>query len=188
MTELSSRTATVELLDAARGGDRSAVDRLFSLAYDELRHLAHLIRRPDTPSTLNTTALVHEAYLKLLPGRELALEDRAHFTHIVARAMRQVIVDAVRTKSAEKRGGGTSDMTLEESLLPGVLPTERLLDLDAALTELEQLDPRRARVVECRFFGGLSVEETAAAMGISTATVKRDWRLARAWLAQALSE
>ena len=181
-------TLTVELIQAARDGDRDAVDRLFSLAYGELKELAHLIRGRDGAQTLNTTALVHEAYLKLRPERGLDLDDRAHFTHIVARAMRQVVIDEARRRSAEKRGGGDVAVTLDESLWQGPVRAEELLKLDDAMTELEHVDPRRARIVECRFFGGLSVEETASALGVSTPTVKRDWRVARAWLVEAMAD
>jgi RNA polymerase sigma factor (TIGR02999 family) len=181
-------TLTVELIQAARDGDRDAVDRLFSMAYDELKDLAHLIRGRDGAQTLNTTALVHEAYLKLRPERGLDLDDRTHFTHIVARAMRQVVIDEARRRSAEKRGGGDVAVTLDESLWQGPVRAEELLKLDDAMTELEHVDPRRARIVECRFFGGLSVEETASALGVSTPTVKRDWRVARAWLVEAMAD
>lgn len=188
MIQNSSESPTLGLIRAARDGDRDAVDRLFSLAYDELRHLAHVIRSRGSGQTLNTTALVHEAYLKLQPNEGLALEDRAHFTHIVARAMRQVVVDAARRKAADKRGGGTPDATLDESSGSQPLRAEQLVQLDDALKDLEVLDPRRAKIVECRFFAGLTVEETAAALGVSSPTVKRDWRVARAWLAQSIAD
>ena len=183
---MDDRPPTVELIRAAREGDREAVDRLFSLAYGELRHLAHLVRRRGAGETLNTTALVHEAYLKLRPERGLEIEDRAHFTYIVARAMRQVVVDAARRKAADKRGGSDTPVTLDESIRAAPVRVEELIALGDALDELERVDPRKARVVECRFFGGLTVEETAEALGISPPTVKRDWRVARAWLGQAL--
>jgi len=179
---------TFELILAAREGNREAVDRLFSMSYDELRHLAHAIRRRGAGQTLNTTALVHEAYLKLRPERGLAVEDRAHFSCIIARAMRQVVVDAARRKAAEKRGGGEVAVTLDESASPAPVRAEQIIALEQALQDLEQIDPRRARIVECRFFGGMSVEETAAALGISSPTVKRDWRVAKAWLAQSIGD
>lgn len=188
MNETAPGPPTIELIRAARNGDREAVDRLFSLAYGELRHLAHIVRRRGASQTLNTTALVHEAYLKLRPEQGLTVEDRAHFTYIVARAMRQVVVDAARRKAAEKRGGGEAAVTLDESLRAAPVRAEQLVQLEDALRELEQVDPRRAKIVECRFFGGLTVEETAAALGVSAPTVKRDWRVARAWLAQAITE
>lgn len=188
MDDAAAGPPTVDLIRAARAGDRAAVDRLFSLAYGELRHLAHVVRRKGAGQTLNTTALVHEAYLKLRPDQGLAIEDRAHFTYIVARAMRQVVVDAARRKAADKRGGGEAAVTLDESLSPAPVRAEQLIQLEEALRELEQIDARRAQIVECRFFGGLTVEETGEALGISPATVKRDWRVARAWLAQAIGE
>ena len=187
MDEPVSSPPTLQLIRDARAGDSEAVDRLFSLAYGELRHLAHIVRRRGAGQTLNTTALVHEAYLKLRPERGLEVDDRAHFTHIVARAMRQVVIDEARRRSAEKRGGGEVAVTLDESLWQGPVRAEELLKLDDAMTELEEIDPRRARIVECRFFGGLTVEETASALGVSTPTVKRDWRVARAWLAEAMA-
>lgn len=177
---------TMDLIRAARRGDRGAVDQLFTRAYDELRRRARVIRQRGASETLSTTALVHEAYLKLRPDQELAVEDRAHFTHIVARAMRQVVVDAARQKGARKRGGGLPAVTLEESVAPAPMRADQLLQLEEALQELERLDPRASKVVDCRFFGGLTVEETARALGVSAPTVKRDWRAARAWLTQAI--
>jgi len=188
MDETASGPPTIQLIRAARDGDREAVDRLFSLAYGELHRLARVVRSRGASQTLNTTALVHEAYLKLRPEQGLTVEDRAHFTYIVARAMRQVVVDAARRKAADKRGGGNAPVTLDESLRAAPVRAEQLIRLEDALRELEQVDPRRARIVECRFFGGLTVEETAVALGVSTPTIKRDWRVARAWLAQAITD
>ena len=179
-----SDDTVTEWLRGIREGDREAMDRLFGRLYDELRGLARRVRRGRATPTLNTTALVHEAYVKLIPTRGLAVEDRSHFRSIVGRAMRQVLVDAARHKAAEKRGGGQVRVTMTDSIAEPPIPATDVLALDRALTELASVDPRRARVVEFRFFGGLDVEQTAEAMGISTATVKRDWRLARAWLAQ----
>ena len=187
MMERPPEPLTLELIRAARDGDRDAVDRLFSRAYDELRHLAHVVRRRGAGQTLCTTVLVHEAYLKLKPDRRLSIRDQAHFNHIVARAMRQVVIDAARRKSAEKRGGDEVLVTFDESSNAASARSEQVLALEEALQQLEKVDPRRAKIVECRFFGGLTVEETAAALDISTPTVKRDWRVARAWLAQAIS-
>jgi RNA polymerase sigma factor (TIGR02999 family) len=154
--------------------------------YDELRALARRVRRGRATPTLNTTALLHEAYVKLLPARGMAVEDLAHFRSIVARAMRQVLVDAARQGGARKRGGGQLRVTMTDSLPDSPVEPLDVLALDRALAELASVDPRRAQVVEFRFFGGLDVEQTAEAMGIAPATVKRDWRLARAWLAQAV--
>lgn len=181
-------TVTSALVRSAREGDRAAVDRLFELAYGELHRRARWARRRDRSSTLNTTALVHEAYLKLRPGRGLEIADRRHFNYVMVHAMRQVLVDQARRRNAEKRGGDAEFVTLLED--DGAVPVraEELLALDEALIRLAEFDSRKARVVECRFFCGLEVEETAETLGISTATVKRDWRAARAWLAAEVGE
>lgn len=176
------------LLRAARAGDDAAVERLIELAYDELRALARRVRVGRERETLNTTALLHEAYLKLAPGGFESVSDGLHFRRLMARAMRQVLVDAARRRSRVKRGGDAAPVTLDTALhRVETIEPETLLDLDRALEELRSVDERRADVVECRFFGGLDVSETADALGTSTATVKRDWRVARAWLAQAIS-
>jgi RNA polymerase sigma factor (TIGR02999 family) len=179
-----AREPTAELLQAAREGEKPAVDALFALAYDELRRVARRVRRGPEDS-LTTTALVHEAYLKLLPAGVPA-NDRAHFRLLVARAMRQVLIDSARRREAGKRGGGQIVVTLDDVAKSEPLSVVQVLDLNHALQDLERVDPRRAAVVICRFFGGMDVEETAAALDLSTATVKRDWRVARAWLAQAV--
>jgi RNA polymerase sigma factor (TIGR02999 family) len=175
---------TEDLLKGAREGDRTALDTLFALAYDELKRIAQRVRSGGA-DTLSTTALVHEAYLKLVPS-QLPANDSAHFKLLIARAMREVLIDAARRRDAEKRGGGDFAITLDENLQSAPIGAGKLLDLHDALDELNRVDPRRASVVECRFFGGLDIDETASALGLSTATVKRDWRVARAWLAQAL--
>ena len=175
-----------ECLRRVREGDPEALGNLFDRMYDELRDLARRVRRGRATPTLNTTALLHEAYVKLLPTRTLAVEDRSHFRSIVARAMRQVLVDAARHLATEKRGGGRFLITMTDSIPDAPVEPLDVLALDRALAELARVDPRRAQVVEFRFFGGLDVEQTAEAMGIAPATVKRDWRLARAWLAQAV--
>jgi RNA polymerase sigma factor (TIGR02999 family) len=179
-------TETIEsLLRGAREGNRESFDALFSLAYDELRRIAKSVRG-DRLSTLSTTALVHEAYLKLLPSKVPA-NDAAHFKLLIARAMREVLIDAARRRQAGKRGGGEIAITLDDALQAAPLKAAELLELHEALEELSRVDPRRAAVVECRFFGGLDVDETASALNLSTATVKRDWRTARAWLSHALA-
>lgn len=181
MTPPDDKTSVERLLPGVRAGDKQDVDGLFVLAYDELRRLAHRLRRGEDP--LTTTALVHEVYLKMMPGA-IPANDRAHFKLLIARAMRQLLIDEARSRRTVKRGGDKNAISLDPSALP--VPVPDMIDLEEALRELERADPRRAAVVECRFFGGLDVEETAVALGVSTATVKRDWRLARAWLAQAL--
>ncbi|MCA9736520.1 MAG: ECF-type sigma factor [Gemmatimonadota bacterium] len=181
------------LLESASSGDGEAFDRVFRVVYDELRGLARLVRRGRASETLNTTALVHEAYLRLLPSQGLAWQGRSHFMGVAARAMRQVLVRAAERRSAIKRGGGDEPVSLVESQHQrlggdvGQVEPERILVLDAALSRLEALSPRQARVVECRFFAGLSVEETAQALSVSEPTVKRDWSAARAWLAREMA-
>ena len=177
--------ATEDLLRGARDGDKSALDSLFTIAYDELRRIAKRMRG-DNAQTLSTTALVHEAYLPLLPSK-IPANDAAHFKLLIARAMREVLIDAARKRQAGKRGGGDLAVTLDDDVQAMPLKAGQILDLNDALEELNRVDPRRASVVECRFFGGLDIDETAAALGLSTATVKRDWRVARAWLAHSLN-
>jgi len=179
-------TETTEvLLRGARSGEKPALDALFTIAYDELRRIAKRMRG-DHAQTLSTTALVHEAYLRLLPGR-IPANDAAHFKLLIARAMREVLIDGARRRHAQKRGGQDFAVTLDDAIQATPLRSAQLIELHEALEELEKMDSRRAAVVECRFFGGLDVDETAAALDLSTATVKRDWRVARAWLAQALA-
>jgi len=180
------------LLQAATDGDAEAFDRVFAAVYDELRRLARQVRRGRASPTLNTTALVHEAYVRLLPSQDLGWEGRGHFFGVAARAMRQVLVRAAEKKAAVKRGDGRRPVTLDDSLqgdhsAATELDPERLIVLDEVLNRLEAFAPRQARVVECRFFAGLSVEETAQALDISEPTVKRDWKAARAWLSKEMA-
>jgi len=167
-------------------GELPSIDELYSLAYDELKRLASAVRRGDLFATVTTTALVNEAWLKLVASRAIAFESEAHFRHIVIRAMRQVLVDSARRRRATKRGGIM--VTVDDSIALDDGAEERILAIDAALERLAELSPRQARIVEARFFGGLDVLETARVLGISEATVHRDWRLARAWLAMELDE
>jgi RNA polymerase sigma factor (TIGR02999 family) len=176
------------LLRGVSTGDRTALDALFARVYDELRDLAHWVRRDRAGETLSTTALVHEAFVKLVPGADLTVRDRAHFFAIAARAMRQVLVDTARRELAHKRGGGAPLVTLDRAVDVAPMRPERLLALDEALGRLSELDERQGHVVECRFFAGLSVEETAEMLEVSTATVKRDWKVARAWILSELDE
>jgi RNA polymerase sigma factor (TIGR02999 family) len=178
-----------ELLSASRSGGGAATERLMQAVYEELRSLAAASRagRP-ADETLSTTALVHEAYLKLVDGDRLAFDGRAHFFSAAARAMRQVIVDQARAKHRAKRGSGEQPLRLGPDLdVPGTARSEDLLALDEALSRFEAFDPRAARVVECRYFAGLSLEETADALELSPSTVKREWVAARAWLHRALT-
>src|SRR5262245_57611381 len=171
------------LLKEWAAGDRAALERLMPIVYGELRRLAaSQLRAERREHTLQPTALVHEAYLRLVGQRSVSWANRAHFFAIAAEMMRRILVDHARKRSAAKRNPATVFLELGRSETPwGDRPSE-LLALDAALTELERLDARQAKVVELRFFAGLSVEETAEVVGISTATVKREWRTARAFL------
>lgn len=171
------------LLRALQAGDRRNFDELFSRVYDQLQELAHRVRRGSTDQTLNTTALVHEAYVKLLPSAELEWESRAHFFSVAARAMRQILVSSARKRLAQKRGGVAAwAVTFDEAAHAAPIRAAELVAIDAALSELQAVDPRRASVVEHRFFAGLTTDETARVLGVSTGTVERDWRAARAWL------
>lgn len=160
------------------------MDALFDATYAELRRLAFTVRRGDPSATLNPTALVHEVWLKLAASPHIAATSVLHFKRIAARAMRQVLVEAARRRKAAKRGGGEAVLvTFDERLHGSSSTAEELLGLDAALEELSRIAPRQAMIVESRFFAGLGVEETAELAGVSEATILRDWRAARAWLA-----
>lgn len=176
------------LLERARAGDRDALATLLPMVYDELRRIARAQMRRERPGqTLNSTALVHEAWLRLSASSHLAPHNRAHFLAIAANAMRQILVERARARHAAKRGGHRERVTLNEAVLPGPEPDLDILAVDAALDKLAALDPEQARLVELRYFGGLSVEETAEALGLSPATVKRRWASARAFLASELA-
>lgn len=164
-----------------------SIDQWFSLAYEELRRLAARVREGEHSATLNPTALVHEAYVRLAATHGIALESKAHFMAIAARAMRRVLVDAARQRTAVKRGSGQAYVTLDEGLEQaiGVAP-DAVLALDAALDELARRDPRASNIVQYRFFGGLSVAETANVLQLSESTVHREWQFARAWLSEEL--
>jgi RNA polymerase sigma factor (TIGR02999 family) len=177
------------LLEEMGSGDAQAVDQLFAILYDELKKLAGRHRRRWRGNhTLNTTVLVHEAYLKLVGQTRIEVDNQAHFRALGARAMRQILCNYARDQQAGKRGGPHQPLPLEKLwTLPdpaqfSAAQSDNLVALDEALQRLEQVNPRQARVVECRFFGGLTVEETATAIGASTRTVKRDWAMAQAWL------
>ena len=175
------------LLQAWRAGDDGALDQLTPLVYGELHRLAHARMRHAEPGhTLQTTALANEAFVRLVDARRVDWQDRAHFFALCARAMRHILVDAARARGSLKRGGGAAVVPFDEQLAvtPGSDPD--LLALDEALAQLSAADPRQGRVVELRYFGGLSVEETAAVLGVSPQTVMRDWKLAKLWLARAL--
>jgi RNA polymerase sigma factor (TIGR02999 family) len=175
--------ATTTLLQSIESVDAAPLERLMPLIYDELSRMARRqLAREHGNATLQTTELVHEAYLRLVDDTQVTRKGRAYFFGAAARAMRQVLVDAARRRGAAKRGGREAPVTLKDHHVAVDAYAAELVDLDAALTELEKRSPRQVRVVECRFFGGLSVEETAAALDVSARTVKSDWALARAWL------
>jgi RNA polymerase sigma factor (TIGR02999 family) len=180
-----SATPTALLL-AWRRGDREAFDRLVPLVHDELRRLARHYMGHERPGhTLQATALVNEAYLRLIEVTKVEWQNRAHFVAIAARIMRHILVDAARARGNLKRGRGKR-VTLDEAMLVTAQASPDVIDVDRALTALGRVDPRMAQMVELRFFGGLSLEETAEAMKISVDTVKRDWRVAKLWLLRAL--
>ena len=176
-----------ELLLSLSQGNRAALNDLIPLVYQELRAIARRRLRHERPGhTLNTTALVHEAYLKLIELDRVQWQSRAHFLAIAAQAMRNILVSHARARKRLKRGGGAHHVPLDESVGLPVTEVDRILALDAALEELAELNPRHARVVELRFFGGMTLEETAAVLEVSPATAKRDWSLLRRWLGRAL--
>lgn len=188
MAALPIRSDVTALLATTGDDGVNTLDRLVPLLYDELRQLAHrALANERRDRTLQTTALVHEAYLKLVDDTKVTRQGRGYFFAAAARAMRQVLVDEARRRNAKKRGAGAGAMSLDESQLGVDGLAVELLDLDDALEQLAQRNPRHARVVECRYFGGLSVEETAEALGTSPRTVKYDWALARAWLYETLT-
>lgn len=176
------------MLQEARAGDDRAAGKLWGAVYDELRRIAHreLGGGYRASETMSTTALVHEAYLKLVDGARAGAESRTHFFALSCRAMRQILIDHARRRMAQKRGGGAAHIPLENAVAVAEERAEALLALDEALTRLAALDPRLEQVVECRYFGGLSVEETAAIVGTSPRTVERDWSRAKAYLMQAV--
>jgi RNA polymerase sigma factor (TIGR02999 family) len=163
-----------------------ALDALFSATYEELRRLAASVGRDDPSATLNPTALVHEAYIKLAASLRVQPESRLHFKRLTARAMRQVLVEAARRRNAIKRGGGVAFLTFDEAAAIPDTSADNLIALDTALNELARTNSRQATMVECRFFGGMDMAETAELLEVSESTVLRDWRAARAWLSVAL--
>lgn len=185
MTAPSPAASEITALLVAWGdGDRSALERLLPHVYDELRRIARgQMRKESAGHPLQTTALVNEAYLRLVEQRDVSWQNRAHFFGIAAQAMRRILVGIARARGADKRGADVRPVSLDEALLvPNDERAAELLALDEALTALAQLDPRRSQVVELRYFGGLSVEETAGVLAISEETVHRDWKRAKAWL------
>ena len=187
--EQALRTQTTAWLLAADYGSPEAMEHVLPLLYDELRHMAHRqLSRERTDHTLQTTALVHEAYLRLVDQANVTQRGRAYFFAAAARAMRRVLVDHARRRKRKKRGAGLTPLSLEETQIAVDACADDLIDLDDALEQLAALNARHARVVECRFFGGLSVKETASALNVSHRTVENDWALARAWLHEAMRD
>jgi RNA polymerase sigma-70 factor, ECF subfamily len=177
------------LLRAWSDGDEAALERLLPLVEAELRRLARIYMAKERRGhTLQTTALLNEAFVRLIDAKGLRWQDRSHFLAISARLMRRVLVDHARARGYQKRGGGAQRVTFTDSLLIAPEVSPQLIDLDRALEGLAAVDPRKARVVELRFFGGLSVEETAEVLDVSNDTIKRDWRLAKLWLLRKLDE
>lgn len=177
-----------QLLIACGHGDREALDRLVPVVYDELRKLAgHHMRRERADHTLQTSALINEAYLRLIdkPG---SWQSRAHFFGVAARLMRQILVDHARARQTDKRGGGQSPLALSDAHDAGHEMATDLIALNEALTRLAAIDPQQSRIVELRFFGGLTIEETAEVLGVSHTTVEKDWNMARAWLRRQMGE
>lgn len=185
---LSEPNEITQLLVASRAGDAEALNRLLPFVYDELRKLAgHYLRRERSDHTLQPTALVHEAYLRLI-DQNVSWQNRAHFFGVAAQMMRRILVDYARGRLAAKRGSGGAKVSLDDALN---LSDERAGDfvaLDDALQRLAEFDPQKSKIVELRFFGGLSVEEAAEVLGIGTATVTRQWKMAKAWLYQQVSQ
>lgn len=185
---MTASSDVTQALVALSGGDRRALDRLLPLVYEQLRQIAERqLRQERADHTLSPTALVHEAYLKLVQLDRISWEGRAHFFGACAQAMRRILISYARMKKAEKRGAGSEHVPLTSVMVAADSRPQDLIALDDALAKLEALDERQARIVECRFFAGMGVEETAKALGISPATVKRDWTMARAFLNRELS-
>jgi len=186
---MSEPKRITHILEAVRNGDEGSLDRLFEVVYDDLKQRAHFQLAGSSP-TLDTTALVHEAYVKLTSGTNPQWQDRTHFFRVAARAMRQILIDRARRHLSQKRGAGAVQVNLDDIELGAANPdtsAETLMALDEALSRLAEQSTRLSQVVELRFFGGLSVQETASALDVSERTVKRDWRLARAFLHEALT-
>lgn len=184
----ASTHEVTRLLQAWSSGDEGALERLTPLVYDQLHRLAHSYMSREQPGqTLQTTALVHEVYLKLVNVKDVDWQNRAHFYGLCARLMRRILVDFARSRNYQKRGGKFPHIELEEAATVSAVLGSELLAVDEALKQLAAMDTRKSEVVELRFFGGLTVEETAAALQVSPETVMRDWKLAKAWLLRELS-
>jgi RNA polymerase sigma factor (TIGR02999 family) len=187
---MASSPGTISrLLVEWRDGDKTALDRLVPLVYRELRRLAgYYMRRQRGDHTLQTSALINEAYLRLIDHKHMRWENRAHFYAVAAQAMRRILVDHARSRGYAKRGGGALKVSFDEAVIGAEERAEELIALDDALKDLGAIDPRKSQVVELRYFGGLSVDETAEVLGISAVTVMREWRSAKGWLLGAISK
>jgi RNA polymerase sigma factor (TIGR02999 family) len=185
---MPSAQNVTEMLRDWRNGDQEALEQLIPVVYDELhRQAARYLRREHPGHTLQTTALIHEAYLRLIKQQNIEWQNRAHFYAIAARLMRQILVDHARRRQATKRGGSDIKVPLEEAMVISPGENVDLVALDEALTRLAAIDPQQSRIVELRYFSGLSVEETAEVLGVSSRTVNRDWNVAKAWLRQQIA-
>lgn len=185
---MAARDEITEFLIAHRRGDEDALERLVPLVYDDLRSIAHAqLSRLRPGKTLNTTALVHEAYLKLVDQTRIEIRDRGHFFAVAARAMRHILIDYARQRATSKRGGGVVPLSLDSVQIAARQEVEGLLEIDKALDRLSRLNSRLTRVFECRFFAGLTEQETAEALDVSLRTVQRDWMKGKAWLRRELA-
>ena len=180
---MDSASQITQLLLDWKSGDQAAFDSLFSIVYDELRRLASsYMRRERSDHTLQTTALVHEAYLRIANQEKALVHNRLHFFAVAAKVMRQILIDHARSRNYVKRGSGAAKISLDEAAIISDERAAELIALDTALKELAEIDPRQSQIVELRFFGGLTLAETAEFLGISSDTVTRDWNMAKAWL------
>ena len=183
MTIEDTQHEITRLLKQVSNGDSEAINRLLPLVYDQLHSMAHRERlRWQGEETLNTTALVHEAYIRLADGSTLGLESRLHFLRVAAKAMRYILLDHAKAKKRQKRGGDQQRVEFDEALAVTEAEADELIALDEALQRLERVNQRHSQIVECRFFAGMTIDDTAAALGLSAPTVKRGWQAARAWL------
>src|SRR6186997_456114 len=188
-TPTSTRQEVTQLLGEWSGGDNGALEKLVPLVQPELRRLAHHYMSRERPGhTLQTTALVNEAYLRLVNRKDVHWQNRAHFFAISAKLMRSILVDHARSHAYAKRGGGAPKVALDEALIVSQERAGEVVALDDALQRLEQIDPQQSHIVELRFFAGLTIEETAAVLDLSPATIKREWNTAKAWLHRKLSQ
>lgn len=184
----SSRSDVTELLVAWSNGNQAARDQLMSAVYDELHRLARRYMRRESPGhTLQTSALLNEAFLRLVDQKNVQWQNRAHFFAIAAQMMRRILVDYARSRNYAKRGGGARALSLDEALIVSDARNEEVVNVHEALERLTEFDSRKGQIVELRFFGGLSIEETAEVLGVSPGTVMRDWTLAKAWLRREMS-